>query len=224
MSATIKLTAEAKYGYSGQYIAKITGRAERVQFAREFCGSKFGKRNECTSYETDETGLYEVVDVTKSGKAKNYYLVLPRNDGLIKMVSDHEDALILAKRFDAGERLEDIVAIELGDPVTEYQYYGACGECKRELATGENCADHPEGFRSSECRQIPKLNDQGKPLHKLVYVIRDKAEIKKAAAAATLDAAVDAIVLALAALPEPLQRKALAAAKAKLSPSVAVDL
>jgi hypothetical protein len=185
---SIKLTAESKYGYSGQYICRITGRAERVQFQREFCGTKFGKRGEGTSYETDEIGLYEVQDVTKSGKSRSYYLVLPwREDEIRKLPSDHEDALAIAKRLDARESLTDIVAIELGDPILD-----------------------SDG--------TPKLKEDGTPRHSLVYVIRTKTEAKAAVAAATIDSVVAAIVAALAALPEPLQRKALAAAKAKLAP------
>lgn len=224
MAATIKMVAESKYGFSGQYIAKITGRAARVQFAREFCGSKFGKRGEGTSYETDEIGLYEVCDVTKRGKDKTFKLVLPRNDGIVMLISDHEDALAIAKRLDGGEQLEDFIAVELGEALTEYQYYGKCSACACELASGESCPDHPEAQRLSECRQIPKLNDEGKQLHKLLYVIRDKAEVKAAAAAATLDTAIDAIVAALAALPAPLQKKALSAAKERLTPGVAVPI
>jgi hypothetical protein len=185
--STVTICAEAKYGFSGQYIAKIIGRAARVQFNREFCGRKYGKRGESTSYETDEIGLYEAADVSKSGKSHRYLLILPWRDELKKFVSDHEDALALAKRLDDGESLTDIVAVELGDPILD-----------------------SDG--------TPKLKDDGTPRHSLVYVIRTKTEAKATIAAATVDSAVDAIVAALTALPEPLQRKALAAAKARLAP------
>ena len=216
--ATVHLYAESKYGFSGQYIAKLTGRAERVQFSREFCGSKCGKRGESTSYDTDEVGLYEVCDVNKHGKSKTYYVVIPWRDDLRKLTSDHEDALAIAKRLDGGERLEDFVVAELGDEITKYEYYSACATCDRELATGESCPDHPEAARKPVGRQVPDLKEDGTPKHKLVYAIRTKTETKAAAAAATVDSAVDAIVAALASLPEPLQRKALAAVKARLAP------
>lgn len=216
--ATVKLSAESKYGFSGQYIAHILGRAAKVQFNREFVGNRWGKRNEGSSYETDEIGLYEECDVGKSGKTKSYVLVLPWKDGLRKLYSDTNDALAIAKRLDDGERLEEFVVCELGEELTEYQRYAACSVCKRELAEGENCADHPEGFRSSECRQIPKLSDNGKPLHSLVYAIRKPGEVKKAAAAATLESAIMAVVAALQALPAAEQKKALAAAKLQLFP------
>lgn len=117
MPTTIKLTAESSYGCSGQYIARITGRAERVQFARSFVGTKYGKRGEYTSYETDEIGLYEVQS-QKKGKSRSYWLVLECDGELRRFSSDHEDALAIAKRLDSGESLPDIVLIELGDVLT----------------------------------------------------------------------------------------------------------
>lgn len=215
---TITLNASAIYGHGGQYIALITGRAERVQFARQFVGHKHGKRNEETTYETDELGLYEVCHITKRGKDKNYVLVLPWKDDLRKLTSDTEDALKIAKRLDAGERLEDFVFIELGEALTEYEHFGKCSTCSRELAQGETCPDHPEAFRASDVRPVPKLNEQGKPLHKLTYAIRSKVEVKKVEAAGNVEAAVEAIVAALQALPEKLQRQALKLAKDKVFP------
>ena len=58
---TVTLNAESKYGFSGQYIARITGSAAKFQFNREFVGNKHGKRNEGSSYETDEVGLNALV-------------------------------------------------------------------------------------------------------------------------------------------------------------------
>lgn len=217
-SETIKLHAESKYGYSGQYIARLVGRDSRMQFSREFVGSKYGKRSECTSFETDEPGLFEICDVSKSGKSKEFKLVLPWRDGLVSLTSSSSDALKIAKRLGEGERLTDFVVAELGEVLTTHQYYDACSVCERELAPGEKCAEHPEGHRSVLSRQVPRLKDDGTPIRRLVYDIRTKAEAQKVDAAATLSAAVDAIVAVLAALPEPLQRKAFAAAKAKVFP------
>ncbi len=187
---TVTLTADSKYGFSGQYIAKLIGRAPRVQFEREFCGRKSGKRNESTRYETDEPGLYETADVGKHGKEHSYWLVLPWDGQLKRLCSDHEDALAIAKRLGDREELTDIVGLELGDPIL-----------------------NPDG--------TPALNSEtGKPRHKLVYTIRSKVEVKRAAAAETIDSAVAAIVAALQALPAPQQKAALAAAKSKLFPKV----
>lgn len=210
---TIKLDAQASYGLSGQYIARITGRAAKVQFAREFVGTKYGKRREGTSYETDEAGLYEECDVDKHGKKKSFALVLPYKDTLRKLYTDTDDALIIAKRLDAGEHLEDFVNFGRGEPLTDSQGYTACSVCDRELADGECCTEHPEGYRAGKSRQVPRLNDDGTPKYALVYTIQTKAEVKTEQAAATVDSAVAAIIAVLQVLPEPQQRKVLALVK-----------
>ena len=115
MAQVITLLASADFGQTGQYIAKLVGRAAKVQFRREFVGTKEGKRSQDTRYETDEVGLYEVNNQTRKGRDRDYWLVLPRNDGLVKLRADHEDALLICKRLDAGEQIEDIVIVELGD-------------------------------------------------------------------------------------------------------------
>lgn len=188
MAQTITLSASSDYGQSGQYICRITGRAERVQFDRNFCGTRSGKRNDFTSYETDEIGLYETQSCTHKGKKRNYYLVLPWRDGIKKLVTDHEDALIIAKRLDGGEILTEVVGCELGDPLT-------------------NSDGTPK-----------LAEDDQRPLFALVYTIRSKQEAKQAIAAATLDTAITQAFAALQALPAPLQRKAMAALKSKLFP------
>ncbi|MGA9088229.1 MAG: hypothetical protein WB420_03895, partial [Bradyrhizobium sp.] len=187
MAQVITLVASADFGQTGQYIAKLTGRAAKVQFRREFCGTKEGKRSQDTRYETDEIGLYEVNNQTRKGRDRDYWLILPRNDGLVKLRTDHEDALLICKRLDAGEQIEDVVIVELGD----------------ELKNSDGS---------------PKLGDNGKQMHALVYRIFKAGEAKKAVAAVTLDAAVEAIVQALAALPVSEQKKALTAARTKLFP------
>jgi len=218
MSLTVRLSAESKYGFHGQYIAKLVGRAPKVQFDREFCGWKVGKRDETTSYETDETGLYEVCDVTKSGKQKTYKLVLPWKDGLRVLMSDCEDALAIAKRLGAGERIEDVVVAERGDALTIRQYYRECSECGRESSSEDPCPDHPNATWMGNFRDIPDLSADGKQLYALVYTIRTPGEAKRAMAAASIDGAVMAIVEALSALPATEKKSALAAAKARLFP------
>jgi hypothetical protein len=117
MVGTVTLTAGADFGQTGQYIARLTGRAPRVQFERNFVGAKGGKRKELTSYETDEVGVYEVNNVTRKGRVREYWLVLPWKDELCLLRTDLEDSLAICKRLDAGEVLTDFVKIELGDPM-----------------------------------------------------------------------------------------------------------
>lgn len=178
MASTVKLNAEAKFGKSGQYIARIVGRDDRVQFARSFVGSKFGKRSECTSYETDVPGLYEICDVTKSGKTKSYALVLPWRGGLRRVWSDLEDFLILARRLEDGEFLPDIVRLEAGDPITKEQWFYVCRECRQELPDGSRidsrCAQHPTAGTDFQSRQVIQRNEDGSPKLELVYRILDK--------------------------------------------------
>lgn len=216
--ATVRLSAESKFGFHGQYIARIMGRAQKFQFQRSFVGRKSGKRNELTSYETDEIGLYEECDVGKNGATKTYALVLEYKDRLVKLYSDTEDALAIAKRLDGGELLADFVKIELGDVIMTTEWYGVCPTCDRELELNTICPDHPEAGRERKSREVPKLGESGKPLHQFVYRILPKVEAKKEAAAEPETAAVDAIAALLEALPAPLQRRALTAVRARLFP------
>ena len=114
----IHLHAESKWGVSGQYIARIIGRAAKYTFNRSFVGSRSGKRREDTIYDTDEPGLFEVCDVTRHGKSKGYFLILPFGDGLYLFRSDLEDAMAIAKRIDAHETLDSIVVVERGELAT----------------------------------------------------------------------------------------------------------
>lgn len=113
--ATVTLHAESDYGHSGQYIAQLMGREPKVQFRRQFVGTKFGKRNECTSYETDEVGVYEINNETRKGKVRNYYLVVEFNGEFKQLLTDKEDALTICKRLDSGELFGTIVKVELGE-------------------------------------------------------------------------------------------------------------
>lgn len=112
--STVKISvASAAFGKSGQYIAKITGRDEKKTFAREFIGEKSGKRNEITSVETDEIGVYEDCDVNKKGsKEVGYLVVLPSPAGELESYRlEKDEALTAAKRLDAGESVEDMFEI-----------------------------------------------------------------------------------------------------------------
>ncbi|MCK9567505.1 hypothetical protein M0R72_00985 [Candidatus Pacearchaeota archaeon] len=216
MATTITLSAESKFGYRGQYIARLRGRAAKFEFDRDFIGNKYGKRLDCTTVETDETGLYETCDVGKHGKDKSYYLVLPWNDGIVRLVSDHEDALAIAKRMSAGECIADIVAVERGDVVMVTTYPRICGACGA-TCDGWTCACGSTDVHQQTV-QTAKLKEDGSEVHSLAYVIRGKCEAKKAIAAATIDGAALAIANVLVGLPAAQQKQALAAAKARLFP------
>lgn len=101
MNTTVTLSAESDYNSAGkQYIARITGRDPKFTFAREFVGRKSGKRNDSTSFETDECGLYITVDVTSRGKDETFFIVyeIPES-GLTTVQIDTAEAMILANRI-----------------------------------------------------------------------------------------------------------------------------
>ena len=122
----IALVAEARYGYEGkQFIARITGRDSKFTFAREFVGRRSGKRNGTTEADLDTPGLYEVCDVDgKGNKDSRYVLLFELPDGvLLKLrgTADNADgidgkdaAMTIAKRMDAGESFDRIVAVIAG--------------------------------------------------------------------------------------------------------------
>lgn len=108
----IKFVANSDFGQSGQYVAKLTGRAPRFTFAREFIGRRSGKRNDVTTALVDEPCLVEVCDCTRKGKRHSYSLVLEVEGELLEFGSDESDAMAIAKRLDAGESLDVILAVE----------------------------------------------------------------------------------------------------------------
>lgn len=181
---SITLTASSDFEKAGkQYVARITGRKPIATFARDFIGRRSGKRNDFTSALVVEPGLFEISSPTRKGAGREWVLVIEHEGELVKLQSDEEDAMKIAKRLDGRESLADIVAVE---------------SLARDAAW---LVDHPNG-----------------PTHVFIYEIRTPGEAKKAVAAASESVAVDAIVAALAALPAPLQKKALATAKARLFP------
>jgi hypothetical protein len=107
---TIKITAEARYGYEGkQWIARITGRVSgAATFAREFVGVKSGKRGGFTEALIDEPGLYETCDIDRKGNKDYSYVFFDgqrRNDGYY----GREKAMHFAKH------LNKLVLIEVPD-------------------------------------------------------------------------------------------------------------
>lgn len=107
--STVTLSASADFGHTGQYVARLKGRNSKFTFEREFIGSKYGKRNEGTSADVDDPGVYEMRDVTRKGKVDKYRLVVELDDELHKIVSDKEDAMTVCKQLDAGRAFADIV-------------------------------------------------------------------------------------------------------------------
>lgn len=107
--STVSLSASADYGHTGQYVARLTGRNSKFTFEREFIGSKYGKRNEGTSAQVDDPGVYEMRDVTRKGKVDKYRIVVELDGELHKLVSDKEDAMAICKQLDAGRAFGEIV-------------------------------------------------------------------------------------------------------------------
>jgi hypothetical protein len=112
---TVTLSASADYGHTGQYVARLTGRDSKFTFEREFIGTKYGKRNEGTSAEVDDPGVYEMRDVTRKGKIDKYRIVVELDGELHKLVSDKEDAMAICKQIDAGRPFADIVRASRND-------------------------------------------------------------------------------------------------------------
>ena len=105
--------SSSEYGNNRQYIAHIIGRASKFIFLREFVGRKSGKRNEHTEYSTDEVGLYEDCDISRKGEKEiGYWLVASAPDGeLVKMRSNLEEAMKIAKRLDEGEAIQAMIIV-----------------------------------------------------------------------------------------------------------------
>lgn len=200
-SSTISLTASAKYGYGGkQYIAQITGRAPKVTFARAFVGTKYGKRKEDSSFDTDEPGLFELCDIDRKGnKAQRYRLVLPAPGAAAQeaVAGDAEEE----GRVDEGAALRE-------------------GASRLVLVRASK----------EEAMAIAKRLDKGEQLVEIIRIVdlaKDQIEIltaaqaKKAAAAATLDEAVSACLAVLGALPEREAKRVVAELRKRLTPAPA---
>ncbi|MCC6416781.1 MAG: hypothetical protein IT429_00870 [Gemmataceae bacterium] len=115
----ITLRASAAYGYGRkQYIARVTGRDPKWGLKLEFCGRIDGdrKRQESSSWEGDEPGIYVTRDVDRKGRADDTYRIIlpcPTNPdrAVCSTPVDKEDIMKIARRLDAGERLERIVEL-----------------------------------------------------------------------------------------------------------------
>lgn len=123
----IILKAEARWGQTGQYIARIIGRDPKMTFRRVFLGRKDGSGRGSTA-EVDEPGLYVEVDIDKKGNKEESYLAILPNKGLdfdkLKYFGRKDDSLIaksirkdeamkIAKSLEDGFNIEDIVRLSV---------------------------------------------------------------------------------------------------------------
>jgi hypothetical protein len=216
--STIELQAVGGFGYEGrQYIARITGRDPKVQFKREFVGRRSGRRNETTSFVTDEGGLFETCFSNKRGKIRHYMLILPFGDRLVSLTCELQEALVIAKRLGAGEPLESFVVVETGDPVLVSEYRYSCTQCGAAVSASDRCVEHPTATVISDLVKVPKLRADGSPVHELIYVLLNKTEVKSAKRAATLDTAVAEISAALRSISSADRGKAIKAARERVA-------
>jgi len=163
----ITLSANADFGHSGQYVARITGRDAKFTFRREFIGRKGGRRGDVTTADVDEPGLYECCNVErKAGKVSRFYILVEVADTLRRLTSDKEDAMVLAKRLGAGEQLGDMLAVTSrpgdSDPektIFEYEILTAA-QAKRQQAAAtvetavEACCQAVEALPAAEVRKV----------------------------------------------------------------------
>lgn len=105
----ITLSASAAFGQSGQFIARLTGRDSKFTFNREFIGRKGGKRNDVTTADVDDEGLFEHCDVTRKGKESYFAVTMVIGGTLTKMKATKEEAMAIAKGFEAGRTLTDLI-------------------------------------------------------------------------------------------------------------------
>ena len=112
---TVKLKAYEGYhpeyvpeGAKKAYVARILGRHAIVTFQREFLGK---------DVELDDPGLYEVRDVNKRGTAlePDFVVLLDSKDDVDIYYVTRADAMKIARRFDEGVDITDIVHLVNGE-------------------------------------------------------------------------------------------------------------
>ena len=146
--AMVTLRADAKFGYGGkQYICRITGRNSSYTFEREFVGRKEGKRGEDSVFETDEPGLYLCCDIDRKGNKEERFRVVLIDAGVPKIVyADKDEAMQIARAFDDGRALTDIVAdVDFSLPMNERSFtIRTAAQAKRAAAgaTVDSVIDH----------------------------------------------------------------------------------
>ncbi len=111
---TIRLSASADFGQTGQYVARITGRHSKFTFEREFIGSRGGKRGDFSSADVDDPGLYEIRDATRKGKIDRYRVIVAEGD-LVLIKIGKDAAMAIARALGEGRPLGEIVRVVQGD-------------------------------------------------------------------------------------------------------------
>ncbi len=105
---SLTFRAEAAYGHTGAYVARITGRAPKTTFLRLFVGRKVGRDSEAI---VDDPGLYESQDVDRKGnKLRTYRVVLsvPELGGFRSICVEQDVAQQIAKALGTGQPIEQI--------------------------------------------------------------------------------------------------------------------
>jgi hypothetical protein len=184
----ITITASSNvFGETKQYIAHITGRSSKFQFERKFVGRKTGRRNETTEYSTDEAGLYEDCDIDKKGRKDiGYWIVLanPTGSGLIKTRCTMEDALSIAKRLDAGESIENMIALSASVSEPEKWVY----ELRSNAEVKAAVAGQTIGTATEACWQIMQALPE-REAKKVLAALKLRVSPPKPAAAETSETA-----------------------------------
>lgn len=105
----ITLNASSDFNTAGkQYIARIKGRDSKFTFDREFIGKRSGKRNDFTSADVDDPGLYELRDTTRKGTSDKYRLIVAQGDELVVYRCSKEEAMKIARLLDEGVSAHDL--------------------------------------------------------------------------------------------------------------------
>jgi hypothetical protein len=242
----ITLTASADYGHTGQYIACLTGRDPQFTFQRTFIGHKGGKRNETSTVDVDEPGLYECCDISrKHGKEPRYILVVDVNDDLIGLPSDKEDALKIARALESRPFSDIVVGHQANlDALTASQHLQECRKLRvidgspdwirrleSEVTLSFVVGDWPAGSVLTLDQLQPALKTEMARLEEVLinleaqgkypragYRILPAREAEQRQAAATIEEAVNQCRQILADLPAPTIKKVLAELKKQLLP------
>jgi hypothetical protein len=201
---SITLTASASYGNGGkQFIARITGPHPKFHFEREFIGSKGGKRDEYSSAEVDEPGLYQARSIDKKGGSEDDFIIVWMDGDDIKKDSISEsEARKLAKKAD------DMAAILAAGRKARITLH--------ESRIANSSGKDPDGMVRLDKATGPFPAGE---VRRGDLIAWRQAEIERLSAkpASPVDAAVEAIMAALAGLDEKSAAKALAAAKKRIS-------
>lgn len=172
----ITLAASAAFGFGGkQHIGRVTGRDKKWGLKLDFVGSRSDKRNESTTYQTDEPGLYLCRSWTRKNCADERYVLVFEVEGSAEEFSvDKDDALKIAREMDNGRDLESIVEADADG----WEFVTAAAAEKRVVAaTIDGAVDH--------CWQVIQGLDQA-TAKKVLDLLRKRVVPPKPAAALNL--------------------------------------